>query len=102
MLPADFKLIKKEKINLNLGKIKVGLLVAFTFLTIVLILTQLVFASDLATGGARLAQIETEIKRLEAENTTLKVKIAKVASLASLSQKAKDIGFSKPSKVIIP
>lgn len=102
MLPADFSVIKKEKNNLNLGKIKVRLLVTFTSLAIALILTQLVFAGTLATDGARLAQTEAEIERLEAENTTLQVKIAKEASLISLSQKAEDLGFTKPSKVIIP
>lgn len=102
MLPSDFSVIKKEKSNLNLGKIKVGFLVTFTLLAIALILTQLVFANNLATDGQRLAQIEAEIKRFEAENTTLKVKIAKEASLISLSKKAQDFGFTRPLKVIVP
>lgn len=102
MVPCDFQLIKKEENNLNLGKIKVRLLVTVTIASIGLILTQLVFAGTLATDGARLAQTEAEIERLEAENTTLQVKIAKEASLISLSQKAEDLGFTKPSKVIVP
>lgn len=102
MVPCDFQLIKKEENNLNLGKIKVRLLVTVTIASIGLILTQLVFANNLATDGQRLAQIEAEIKRFEAENTTLKVKIAKEASLASLSKKAQDFGFVRPSKVIVP
>ena len=102
MLPSDFSVIKKEKSNLNLGKIKVGLLVTFTIIAIALILTQLVFANNLATDGERLAQIEADIERLAAENTTLKVKISEEASLASLSKKAQGAGFTKPSKVIIP
>ena len=102
MLPvSDFKVRKKETYNLA-GKIKVKVLVLFVLVVITLFTTQLVFANSLATDGQKLAEIESEIERLEAENTTLKAKIAQESSLVVLSQKAQDLGFNKPSKVIIP
>jgi len=96
MLPvSDFKIKKKRNFNL-IGRIKVQVLLASAILVISLFFVQLVFANSLATDGEKLAQIDQEIQKLEAENTTLKVKIAQESSLVTLSQKAKDAGFQKP------
>ena len=102
MLPvSDYKIQKKNNFNL-IGKIKVrviviiGSLVAFSFFA------QLVFANNIATDGQKLAQIQNEIKKLESENTTLKVKIAQESSLATLTQKAQELNFRRPSKIITP
>lgn len=102
MLPvSDFKIKKKENFNL-IGKIKVKVLVITGLLVGTLFFAQLVFANNLATDGEKLAKIHEEIKRLDAENTTLKVEIAKESSLVTLSQKAQNLGFLNPSKVITP
>lgn len=102
MLPvSDFKIQKKNSPNL-IGKIKVKVLVIIGFLVATSFFAQLVFANNIATDGQRLAQIQEEIKKLEAENTTLKVKIAQESSLVTLSQKAQELSFSKPSKIITP
>jgi len=102
MLPlSDFKIQKKNNFNL-IGKIKVrviviiGSLVAFSFFA------QLVFANNIATDGQKLAQIQNETKKLESENTTLKVRIAQESSLATLTQKAQELNFRRPSKIITP
>ncbi|OGD86888.1 hypothetical protein A2870_03285 [Candidatus Curtissbacteria bacterium RIFCSPHIGHO2_01_FULL_41_11] len=104
MLPVrDFKIGKKVESNFNLvGKIKVKLIVLFTFFAGTLIFTQLVFANNLATDGNKLSSINEEIAKFERENTTLKVQIAQESSLTVLSQKAKEAGFEKPTKVIVP
>jgi hypothetical protein len=88
---GDFNLI---------GKIKVRVLVVLSVVIFALIFAQLVFANNLATEGQKLAQVYTEIRELEAENTLLKVEIAKKSSLASLSKEAQSQGFRKPEKVI--
>jgi cell division protein FtsB len=87
--------------NFNLkGKVKVRVLVVFASLVTTLFAAQLVFANNLATDGQKLSQIQGEIKKIEAENMTLKVTIAKESSLAGLSKKAQDMGYQKPSKLI--
>ena len=72
------------------------------FVVIASFFTQLVFAGNLAIGGQKLSEVENEIKRLEAENTTLKVEIAKEAALSNLAADAQKLGFEKPKQVIIP
>src|SRR3989344_4545435 len=91
-----FKNSRDESFNL-VGKVKVKLLIVLAFF-----FTQLVFAGNLAIGGQKLSEVENEIKRLEAENTTLKVEIAKEAALSNLAADAQKLGFEKPKQVIIP
>ncbi len=67
-----------------------------------LFVTQLVFAANLSTDGQKLAKIEEEIARRESENANLKTEIARQSSLASLSQKAKALGFTDAPKIITP
>lgn len=103
MLISDFKwLPRKKNSSATFGRIKVKLLVIFTIIVTVLFGAQLIFATNLATDGQKLSEIEKEIQRIETQNTNLKVKIAKASSLATLSKKAKDLGFTKPTQVIIP
>lgn len=98
----DYK-IKNNQTNLNLvGKIKVKLLVVATLMVFTLIFAQLVFANSLAVDGQKLSKIEEQIKSLEAENTTLKVEIAKESALSNLDDKAEQKGFKKPKEIIIP
>lgn len=86
----------------SLGKIKIQLLVFLGLLLIALFTTQLVFASSLATDGQKLSEINSQISKLETENTNLKVQISQESSLTQLSQKAQQMGFSQPSKIISP
>lgn len=98
---TDFKSKASQAPNIH-GKIKVKVLVIGAVLVIGLVFTQLVFANSLATDGQKLAQINQEISKLEAENTSLKVDISQESSLTSLSKKANELGFKKPSKLITP
>lgn len=102
MLPiSDFKRIEKKKDNYNfIGKIKVKVVIACAIFVFALFGAQLVFANHLATGGRELSQVEKEANALEAENTILRMQIAKVSSLTALAQKAPSLGFQKPSKII--
>ena len=100
---TDFKNKTNKNGNYNLvGKVKVKLLIVLAFVVIASFFTQLVFAGNLAVGGQKLSEVENEIKRLEAENTTLKVEIAKEAALSNLAADAQKLGFEKPKQVIIP
>jgi len=99
----DFKINSKNENNLNLvGKIKVKVLVVLSFVVAVSFFGQLVFASTLAVEGQKLSEIEGQINNLEAQNTTIRVEIAKQSSLTNLSSQAEKMGFEKPSEVIIP
>lgn len=105
MLPiTDFKKsrITKNQPKKSFGTIRIKILVVFAVLVSALFFTQLVFANNLATDGQKLSNVQEEIASLEQENTTLKVEIAKASSLTSLSQKAKQTGYSKPAHVITP
>ena len=100
---TDFKNKTNKNGNYNLvGKVKVKLLMILAFVVIASFFTQLVFAGNLAVGGQKLSEVENEIEKLEAENTTLRVEIAKEAALLNLDQEAQKLGFEKPKEVIIP
>jgi len=86
----------------SLGKIKIRLLITFSFLLITLFATQLVFATNLATDGEKLAQMEREIQTKQSENANLKTEIARQSSLTSLQERAKTLGFSSNPKIINP
>lgn len=101
MILVDFKPEKKQNFNL-IGRIKVQILVILSVLALSLVAAQLILAASLATDGAKFASIEKELARLEAENTTLRVEIAKISSLSALSLKAHELGFEKPQRVITP
>lgn len=101
MLKPDFKIEKKQNFNL-IGKIKVKVLVVSALVVVSLFGGQLVFANKLATDGEKLADIEAGIEELEAQNTTLKVKIASESSLVNMTKKAQDLGFATPTQVIAP
>ncbi len=98
---SDFK-NKKIKKSRYFGKVKLQILISVALLTIALIFTQLVFANNLATDGEKLSQIDQEIHQLEAQNTTIRMEIAKESALSQLAEKAKDLGYSKPAKIIRP
>ena len=104
MLPVsdfNYKIEKKEKIDF-LGKVKLKILVLFAVILTTLFGAQIVFASNLTSDGEKLHLITSEIEKLESENILLKSKIAQLASLTNLSQKAQALGFDKPSKVFNP
>ena len=70
----DYKFKNSQSESLNLvGKVKVKLLIVLAFVVIASFFTQLVFAGNLAVGGQKLSEVENEIEKLEAENTTLKI-----------------------------
>ena len=98
---SDFKFKKKNNFNL-FGKIKVQVLLAAAVSVMALFFAQLVFANSLATDGVKLAQIETEIKKLESENSLVRGRIAQISSLRALSAKALDLGFEAPQSIIVP
>lgn len=98
---VDFKPQTKESFNL-IGKIKIRVLVILALLTALLVAAQLLFAANLATDGQKFAQVEQDLQKLEAENTALRVEIAKLSALGSLSKIARDLGFDKPQQVITP
>ena len=102
MLPvSDFKNRQNQE-KKHTGGVKVKLMVVISAASTLLFFTQLVFANGLATDGQKIAEIEEEIQKLGSENTTLRVEIAKKSSLSSLSKKASEDGFIKPSLVITP
>ena len=95
MLPvSDFKFNYRAKQDFNLiGKIRVQVLIILAVVTALILFAQLVFAATLATHGQKVSQVEQEIQKLEAENTSLRVQISQESSLTKLSEKAKQLGF---------
>lgn len=86
----------------QMGKVKVKVLVVFSFAFFSLVFAQLVFANNLATDGQKIADVYTQIRELEEQNTQLRVEIAQNSSFSNLVQKAQQDGFAKPDKVITP
>lgn len=83
------------------SKVKLKVLFFLGFVLVGLFFTQLVFANNLATDGQKMAQVQSDIKKLEAENMTLNAQIAQESSFANLSKEATEMGFRKPSKVTV-
>lgn len=86
----------------SVGKVKIKFLLVLAIVLFCLFGTQLAFASNLATDGHKLAAIENDIQNQETENLKLKTRIAQISSLSTLSEKANELGFSKPQKIITP
>lgn len=100
---ADFIPKKERKKLIFFGKAKLQIVLSVGVFTILaLIFGQLVFANNLATDGEKLANIEDQIQKLEDENTSLRMQIAKETSLTNLSKEAQEKGFSHPAKIIRP
>lgn len=104
MLPIsdyNYKIEKKENLKF-FGKVKLKILVVFAVSLSLLLISQLVFASNLTSDGQRMQEFAQELDKLETENQILKAEIAKVSSLSQLSQKAEKLGLSKPAKLLTP
>ena len=102
MLPLlDYKIEKKDSFNV-FGRIRIHILFIVGFFAVALFFGQLVFANKLATDGEKLSNIEKQIKTIQEENVNLKVEVAKESSLVTISKKAQNLGFSKPTQVIVP
>lgn len=86
----------------SVGKVKIKFLLVLAIVLLCLFGTQLAFASNLSTDGHKLASIESDIQNKETENLNLKTKIAQISALSSLSEKAIELGFSRPQKIITP
>ena len=113
MLPADLRynvhsVAKNTKIDskqndlTQLGRVKVKILVVFSFVFFSLVFAQLVFANNLATDGSKISEIYSQIDQLESQNTQLEVQIAQNSSLTNLQKDAQQQGFQKPANVITP
>ena len=104
MLPiSDFNYKIEKKDNLKFfGIIKLKVLVVFAMLLSLLLISQLVFASNLTSDGQKMQEIARQLDRLETENQILKTEIARVSSLSQLSQEAEKLGLSKPAKLLTP
>lgn len=104
MLPIsdfNYKIEKKEKPKF-FGKVKLKILVFFAVSLSLLLVSQLVFASNLTSDGQRMQEFAQELDQLETENQVLKAEIAKVSSLSQLSQKAEKLGLSEPAELLTP
>ena len=68
-------------------------------LAVVLIIT-VYFAIQISSLGATLVDLENNNKKLSDENLKLTSEIMKSGSLSQASEKAEELGFSGPSRVI--
>jgi len=97
----DFnKSTTKPNNTTSTGKIKLKVLLVFSFLIIALVFAQIIFSSNLAVDGQKLSNVNSEIKQLEASNNILRVAIAKESSFSSLSLKAQELGFAKAGDIL--
>lgn len=86
----------------SMGRVKIKMLLCLAVGIAALLSAQLVFASNLSTDGQNLTTIENEISQQETTNLNLRAQIARVSSLKNLSEKAQNLGFQAPDKVITP
>lgn len=78
-------------------------LFTFTPLLVIILVSfsiiQVYMLNKYSTIGTKLNQFETEIKKLEGLNINLSEKIASSSSIASISQKASNIGLSRTLEI---
>lgn len=86
----------------SFGRVKIKFLLILALVLVILLSTQLVFATNLSTDGQTLSSIEKEIQTEETKSLDLRTKISHASSLTNLSQKARQLGFSNPEKIITP
>lgn len=77
---------------------KIYFLVAF--LAAGLFLVNLAISNRLATAGAQLETLDGEIEKLKLENLSLEEGIISAGSMASLKQRAKEIGLVDSATVL--
>lgn len=58
------------------------------------------FTIETATKGAELTRLTLEEKNLLEENRSLSSRLVQVSSLTNLEERAENMGFTKPTKVI--
>src|SRR3989338_5173079 len=119
MLPiSDFKYLTRQKTassirpfksgenplssGNSLGRVKIKFLIVLAIALAVIFGIQLVIATNLSTDGQTLSAIDEEIRNEETKNLELRTKIAQFSSLSYLSQKAQQLGFTNPDKIIAP
>lgn len=72
----------------------------FIFVIAILAGLQVYFSNKIATEGEKLKFLEQEAVRLEEENQKLLAKNVNSISLYELAQKAEELGFIEPEKII--
>lgn len=63
-------------------------------------LSSVFLAIEISTSGAELAKLESESARLKREKEILTVDLVKASSLSSLGERAEEMGFVKPERVL--
>ncbi len=65
---------------------------------VVLIFVRIVVANTLAASGETLRQIDAKIASRQEENELLDQQVASLSSLVTIEVRARQLGFSEPSK----
>ncbi len=73
------------------------LLKSLPLFVIALVVVQVVISNYLATLGQSLGDIDTKIESLQGTNALLESEVASASSLLTISAKAKERGFIKPT-----
>lgn len=84
---------KTEIMGIKVPLFLLPALVAFGVFTVYLTI-------EVATSGAKLAELERRAAELAAENQKISGEIVRSSSLKDLGEKAEEMGFSKPSGVV--
>lgn len=78
-------------------KIKIYFLWA---LIAVFVMANVYFTVELATSGAEIANLEKKEVELSQENNLLREQLSKTTSLNEIAQKADEMGFAKPARIV--
>ncbi len=81
-------------------KLKTTLIISTAFLSIILIVANVVVSSNYTTTREKLKQLETKKQQLTEANRELTQRILKNTSIYSLEEKASTLGYQKPSEII--
>ena len=91
-------MVKKEKEK----KVKTGSRKFIAGIFFVLVIVQVVLANSSATRGRGINQLTAERERLQAEISSLENEVARTSSLATIQEKAKELGMSPGEIKFLP
>lgn len=103
MTGKNYRRMTKKKRTAMDKKTKIlGIKVPLYLLPILIIfgLFTVYLTIEVATSGARLAELERQAAELAGENQRLSGEIVRSSSLKDLGAKAEEMGFVKPSEVV--
>lgn len=89
--------MKKNKNKSNIKRLREYVLL---FVLVILVVANVFYTISGASNGAELTYVEAKVRELSFNNQSYQDKIMDNSSLKVVSEKAEELGFTKPSDIV--